>query len=163
MTLPSGEGSIRVMRLDNRAASIITIEQLDINGTWSGTFTFTSIDITDQKAAEEEGCSTAFARALVGVPLPATLDVSVDDSGRGTATLVVDASDEFEDGGTDSLSYSVTQQGGSVTFEPIDGEGMSTMSATVNRDGTMLAMKGTTGASGNGWRMTAVMSVSKPE
>lgn len=85
MTLPSGEGSIRVMRLDNRAASI------------------------------------------------------------------------------DSLSYSVTQQGGSVTFEPIDGEGMSTMSATVNRDGTMLAMKGTTGASGNGWRMTAVMSVSKPE
>lgn len=159
--LPSGEGAIRVMRLDNRAASIITIEHIDINGSWSGTFTITEIEITDEEAASEEGCSIVLADALKGIPLPMTMDILVDATGQGTASMFVDISAAIEDASSEPQGFRVSQSGSSVTFEPTDGG--SPMHATVSKEGGSLVMKGTASDSGEGWRMSAVFTLTKPE
>ena len=60
-------------------------------------------------------------------------------------------------------SFTVSQKGSVVTFEPISGGGSGTMTATVTRQGATLVMKGKTVAIGKGWKMNAVFTVSKPE
>ncbi len=162
VALPKDEGTIKITRTDNEAGSLITIEPLDINGTWSGTFTFTDFEITDQEAAEEEGCSAFIAQQLMGKPLPMTIQITVDEMGQGTATMNIDASALGEDAESSPQTFSVRQKGSAVTFEPTSGEGMGTMNATVNKEGSALAMKGTTVASGSGWKMTASFSAGKP-
>jgi hypothetical protein len=65
---------------------------VDINGTWTGTFTFHDIVIEEagRKKADEEGCDLAILEALEDAPLPATLKVTESD-GTGTAVLIIDA------------------------------------------------------------------------
>ncbi len=161
LALPKDEGSIRVTRTDNRAASVITIDRINISGTWTGTFTFTGFEITDQKAAEEEGCSALIAEQLVGTPFPMTIRIDADEMGSGTAVMTIDASSLGDDASADPQSFTVTQSGREVTFEPTGGS-FNRMNATVSRDGQTLSMEGTTGASGSGWKMTAVFTASKP-
>lgn len=161
VTLPEDKGTITVTRLDSGAASLITIEQLDINGTWSGTYTLTNLTITDEQAAEEEGCSVAIAQALVNRPLPATLEITVDEAGQGSGVLTIDASSLGNDAEADPNAVTVSQSGSQVmiTF----GEtGVEPMVMTVTRSGDTLSLKGGMDGGGPGFTWTAVMSFTKP-
>jgi hypothetical protein len=164
VTLPEDKGTIKVTRLDNGAASLITIERIDINGMWSGTFTVTDVIITDQKAAEEEGCSAAIFEAMKGQALPMTMDVVVDDSGQGTGDMFIDMSSFAEDGeaSTEPKTLGLSYSGSTITFDA-QGGGVSSMSATVSRQGDSFVMKGTMSAGGPGFTMKAVFTLSKPE
>ncbi|MHB1341267.1 MAG: S8 family serine peptidase [Coriobacteriia bacterium] len=163
VTLPEDKGTIKVTRLDNGAASVITIESIDINGAWSGTFTVTNVTITDQEAAEKEGCSAAIMNAIKGKPLPMTLDVTVDESGQGSGVMLIDMSSLDEDGETTSepQTIGISYSGSTVTFSP-QGEGISSMTASVSRDGDTYVMNGTLSGGGSGWTMAAVFKLSKP-
>jgi hypothetical protein len=163
VTLPEDKGTIVVTRLDSGARSVITVEQFDINGAWSGTFTVTDVTITNQKAAEEEGCSAAIFEAMKGTPFPMTLDVTVDEAGQGTGAMFIDLSSMSEDGEVDSTpqTIGISMSGNKITFTTAGG-GVSRMTATVSRSGDNLEMKGDMGANGSGWTMKAVFSLSKP-
>ena len=136
----------------------------DINGTWTGTFTFTDFEITDESAAEEEGCTPVNAQELIGKPLPMTIEITVDEIGQGTATMLIDGS-LFGESEDRPQSFTVIQNGSAVTFEPtVTGlSGLRTMNATVTPKGTRLSMKGRTFASGLGWKMNAAFTVGKPQ
>jgi len=161
VTLPEDKGTIKVTRLDNGAASVIDIEQYDINGTWTGTYTLTNLTITDEEAAEEEGCSLAFAQALLNKPLPATLEVSVGEDGQGAGVLTIDPSAVSEDATADPNDVSISQQGSTVTLT-FGETGVEPMTMTITRNGDTLSMSGGIGGGGPGFTWTAVMSFSKP-
>ncbi|MBF4509225.1 MAG: S8 family serine peptidase [Aeromicrobium sp.] len=161
VTLPEDKGTIKVTRLDSGAASLITIEQLDINGTWSGTYTVTDITITDQETAEEQGCSLAIAEALIGKPLPATLDITVDESGQGSGVLTIDASALGEGAEADPNAVTISQSGSQVTITFAEG-GINPAVLTVTRSGDTLTMSGGMGGSGPGYTWTASLSFTKP-
>lgn len=163
VTLPDDKGTIVVTRLENGAKSIITIEQIDINGAWSGTFTVTDVTITDQKAAEDEGCSAAIFEAMKGQPFPMTLDVTVDESGQGTGAMFIDMSAMAEDGEASSepQTVGISMSGTSITFTTAGG-GVRSMTATASRSGDTLLMNGTMSAGGSGWTMKAVFKLTKP-
>ena len=165
VTLSKDEGTILVKRLDNGAASLITIEKFDINGLWSGKFTITDVTITDQKAAEKEGCSAAILNAIKGRPLPATMDVTVDESGQGSSVLQIDASSLQGDGKSSAkpVGFGVNYTGGSIVFEPQGGgSGISGMTATVSRaSANSLAMSGVMSGGGKGWTMKASVKLTK--
>ncbi len=164
VTLPEDKGTIVVTRLENGAKSVITIEQIDINGAWSGTFTVTDVTITDQKAAEEEGCSAVIMDAMKGKALPMTLDVTVDESGQGSGQMFIDMSSlsDGEDGVSSSpQTVGISYSGSTVTFSP-QGEGISSMTASVARQGETYVMNGTLAGGGKGWTMRAVFKLTKP-
>ncbi|MGB4593034.1 MAG: S8 family serine peptidase [Coriobacteriia bacterium] len=163
VTLAEDKGTIKVTRLDNGAASLITIESIDINGDWTGTFTVTNVLITDQKAAEKEGCSTAIMDALKGKALPMTLDVTVDESGQGSGVMLIDVSSlsEGSENSSEPQTIGISYSGTTVTFSP-QGEGVSSMTATVTRSGDNYVMNGTMAGGGSGWTMTAVFKLTKP-
>ncbi len=163
VTLPEDKGTIVVTRLENGAKSVITIESIDINGSWKGTFTVTNVTITDQKAAEKEGCSAAIMDALKGKALPMTLDVTVDESGQGSGVMLIDMSSLSEDGSTSSepQTIGISYSGSTITFSP-QGEGVSSMTASVSRTGDNYVMNGTLSGGGSGWTMKAVFKLTKP-
>lgn len=164
VTLPEDKGTVKVTRLDNNAASVITIESIDINGNWSGTFTVTNVTITDEKAAQEEGCSAAIMDAMKGKPLPMTLDVTVDESGQGSAVMLIDMSSLSEDGddvSSEPQTVGISYSGSTITFSP-SGAGVSNMTASVSRDGDNYVMNGALGGGGKGWTMAAVFKLTKP-
>ncbi|MDZ4170275.1 MAG: S8 family serine peptidase [Coriobacteriia bacterium] len=165
VTLPKDEGVITVRRTDNDAASIITVEKFDINGSWSGVFTITEFTITDQKAAEEEGCSAAILSALKGKKIPMTMDITVDESGQGSGTGLIDVGslDPDDDVTSNPTQYGISYSGSTITYEPQSGEGVSSMKATVSRQGENLVQKGTLTGGGKGWRLKAVFTLSKPD
>ena len=165
VTLPKNKGTIKVTRLDNGAASLITIEQYDINGKWSGTYTITDLQVTDQDAAEEEGCSLAIAEGLKGKPLPMTMDITADESGNGSAVVQIDVSSLSTDEGkatSEPRTLALTYSGSTITFQP-GGSGASSMTGVVSREGDHLVMKGSSSAKGKGWSMKAAFTLSKPE
>lgn len=164
VTLPQDKGTIVVTRLDNGAKSIITVEQFNINGPWSGTFTVTDVVITDQEAAEKEGCSAAIFEAMKGQPFPMTLDVTVDDAGQGTGAMLIDMSSMAEDGEASSSPQTVgiSMSGTNITFSTAGG-GVRSMTATVSRSGDNLVMNGNMGAGGSGWTMKAIFTLTKPD
>lgn len=167
VTLPEDKGVIRVSRKDNGGASLITIERIDINGEWSGSFTITNVEITDQEAAEEEGCSVALLDAMKGKPFPMTMDVAVDEGGQGTANTFIDVSSMNSGGGDGDVSsepqvWGVSYSGTTIEFTPQEAQGISSLSATVSREGETHVMKGNMTGGGAGWRMTAVFTLKQP-
>lgn len=163
VSLPEDKGVITVTRLDTGAKSVITIDKIDINGSWTGTLTFTSINITDQEAAENEGCSLAMLQGLVGKPMPMTMDVSVDEDGQGTAVLLLDASAISEDAESSPTTMNISYVGRTITFDISGSEGVSSMTATVSRSGTDLAMKGSMDGGGPGYTISASFTLAKPD
>ena len=164
VTLPEDKGTIVVTRIENGAKSIITVEQLDINGAWSGTFTVTDVTITDQKAAEDEGCSAALMQGMVGKALPMTLDVTVNEAGQGSGVMLIDVSSLSEDGDVSSepQTVGISFDGSTVTFD-MQGGGVSSMTGRVSRSGDNLVMKGSMSGGGSGWTMKAVFTLTKPD
>lgn len=164
VSLPKDQGTIKVTRTDNSAASVINIERIDINGNWSGTFTITDVQITDQAAAEEEGCSLVIVDAMKGKPLPMTLDATVDEGGQGSGVMLIDVSvlnEGDEEGGFSSepQMVGISYVGDTVTFTPDDGG--ITMTAKVKRDGDNYVMQGSATGAGSGWKMIAAFTLSK--
>ena len=164
VTLPEDKGTIVVTRLDNGAKSIITVEQLDINGAWSGTFTVTDVTITDQEAAEEEGCAAALMEGMKGKALPMTLDVTVDEAGQGAGVMFIDMSSLSEDGeaSNEPQTVGISFDGTTITFDMQAG-GVTSMTATVSRSANNLVMKGNLAGGGAGWTMKAVFTLTKPD
>ena len=167
VTLPKDSGTILVKRLDNGAASLITIESFNINGKWSGTFTVTDVTVTDEEAAKAEGCGAALYSALKGKALPMTMDVTADESGNGSADILIDVSSLNKNGeGTTSSEpqrFGLTYAGSTVTFDVSGSKGVTSMSGEVSRgSGDDLVMKGLLTGGGKGWSIRAVFSVMKP-
>lgn len=165
VTLPKDEGSIRVKRDDNGAASLITVEKIDINGAWSGTFTVTDVTITDQEAAEGEGCSAALLQALKGKALPMTMNVTCDESGQGSAVTLIDVGSlnpEGEGGSSEPQTWGLSYNGSTIEFSPQDAQGVSSLTAGVSRNGDSHVMKGSMTGGGAGWSMKAVFTLTKP-
>ncbi len=161
VTLPKDRGTIKVTRLDNGAASVIDIEQYDINGTWTGTYTLTNLTITDAEAAEKEGCSLAFAEALLNKPLPATLEITVNEDGQGDGVLSIDPSSLSEDADAQPNAVGISQRG-SVVNLTFGETGVEPMAMPISRSGDTLTMTGSMGGGGPGFSWTAVMTFSKP-
>ncbi len=145
-------------------------EQIDVNGKWTGTFTVTDVSIDPklraeaEKAAEEEGCDLTDAlNQLVGKAVPMTLDISVDDKGKGTATVFIDYSVIKDKNGkplkSEPSSADVTYAGNRLEFVSEDGQGA--MAGTASRNGDVLTIRGTTSVGGEGVTMTGVWTVSR--
>jgi hypothetical protein len=187
---PEHPTTITVTRTDNGAASVITLEQIDLNGSWTGTYTITDITV-DQDAlstltSEEssssdnlaEGCSGGAAMAAVlavldqlkGQPIPMTMDVTADmEAGTGQAVITLDPSgldlgEGVTTGEPESTTIPFTFASPALTFQLPSSEGSTTsMTGTVSQKDDTFVIDGTMTSSGTGFSMTAVFKVTKPK
>lgn len=121
----------------------------ELNGEWLGTFTITDLtfDAETAQAAEEQGCSLALIQALQGMPLPLSMDISVDPGGKtGTATMLLDVS-SLDTSGTGDVSsepqtFTFTIDGNTLNFNVSESDTPGSMSGTVARQGPSLVMTG---------------------
>jgi hypothetical protein len=164
-----GDGAVlTITRKDNDASSVITFEKFDLNGIWNGTFTITDIilDETGKQAAAEQGCNLDFIEALKGAVFPLRLDITVDEGGNGTGTMLLDTSSVSEEGGgsAQTMDLSVTYAGNTVDFQVMSSEmAGATMTGAVSRKGDALVMEGSFSATDQGITMTAAWTVTKQE
>ena len=149
----------------------VTMGPMDINGSWSGSLTFTEInmDAAAEKKASDEGCDLAILEALRGKELPMTLDLVADKEGKGKGTFVIDASslDTGSDNGSSTTSEPTTLPlvygQGLITFDFGDqcSGGTCTMTGTpavVNGDDTI---KGAMSFEGSGYSARAEWTVTR--
>jgi hypothetical protein len=165
---PPEAGKITVSRADNQAGSLITIADIDVNGDWAGTFTFTdfTVDEAAQAQAKDQGCDLSALEALKGQALPMTLELKVDQGETGTATYEIDTSSiKGSDGKpTESSPQTspVTYKGSLLTFKLADTSGaVSKMSGLVSQNGGTDTINGTVSISGQGFSATGVWTVTK--
>ena len=190
VTVPNEVAEITVTRNDNGAASVISFEQIDLNGTWVGTYTFTDMTV-DQDALQaqtqeatssadtpEEGCAggagiaAAFAvlDKLKGVPIPMTMEITADmNAGTGEAVITVDLSsldlgEGVDVGDPQPTTVPFTFAGQVLTFQLPTAEGSAnTMKATVSKQGDAYVLTGTAAGSGTGYSMTVAVKATKQE
>jgi hypothetical protein len=164
-------GTITVYRQDNKAGSRISLERVDINGHWQGTITFGEINV-DQSAMSEEdkqGCDFSVLDKLKGKTVPMTLDITVDDSGNGTATVLLDlatlnegASEEEGKFVSEPWDTQITYVGNTITFMMGEQQGMSTsMTGNVIGEPGDWHIDGALTASGTGYSMKATWRVAR--
>ncbi len=165
---PPEVGVIIVRRDDNKAASRIAIETIDVNGSWAGTFTLTSLDLDPamEEQAKEEGCDVAILQGLLGKALPMTLELSVDPNSSGTSIYWIDVSSLKDADGkamtSEPQEAPVTYKGNLLTFKLDATSGVATkMSGAVSRSGAVATIKGTISLSGEGYSAKAVWTVTK--
>jgi len=165
---PPEEGVIIVRRSDNKAGSRIAIETIDVNGSWAGTFTLTSLDLDPamEEKAKEEGCDVAILQGLLGKPLPMTLDLAVDPDSAGTSTYWIDVSSLKDAEGASMTSEPqeapVSYKGNLLTFQLDGSSGVATkMSGSVSRSGQVVTINGTITISGEGYSARAVWTVTR--
>lgn len=163
VTLPKDEGVITVRRLDNDAASVITIERFDINGPWSGSFTITDVQVSDEDAAKEEGCSLALLSELKGKAAPMTMNINVDEGGQGSGEGLIDFASIIGEGESETQEYGVKLNGSTIDYTVKGGGKGYSMSATVKREGENLVQNGTLSLSASGIKLKAVFTLSKPD
>jgi len=184
ITDPKNPTTITVTRKDSGAASVITLEQFDLNGSWSGTLTFTDFtadpDAVPSSVPEgeinEEGCNLALMASIMeklkGLPLPLTMDITADESGSGTAITVIDMSalaSQLNEGGEGTVTPTnepqtipFTLSGNTLTFQVEQSSGGTTaMTGMVSRQGNTLVITGTMAGGGTGYTFKAVWSVTK--
>ncbi|MBI4728227.1 MAG: S8 family serine peptidase [Acidobacteria bacterium] len=136
VTLTKDTATISVRRLDNGAASVITIEVIDLNGHWAGTFTITKIEFAAGTAGK--GGVPGLLRALIGKAVPMTLDVTADVGGGGSVTLAVSGFG----GVKGSLETGPLQwSGNSLSFST---QGVTTWKGRASREGDAEVITGTT-------------------
>jgi hypothetical protein len=165
---PPDAGKITVSRLDNQAGSLISIENIDVNGNWAGTFTLTDItlDAAAQAQAKDQGCDLSILEALKGQALPMTLDLNVDQGQTGTSTYEIDTSSIK---GADGKSTTPTPQeapvtytGSLLTFKLAATSGAVTkMTGVVSQSAATATINGTISISGKGYTAKAVWTVTK--
>ncbi len=157
------DATITVTRSDTGASSVISLTRFDVNGSWTGTVTYTGIT-GDPAAASDGGCSLADLQALLNKPFPMGLEVTVDEKGSGTAVVTVDLSSlnkKNETWSMDPLSFSVHLFGRDLAFDEATVEAATvTMIGHVSRQGDGLLMTGPLIFNGGGaeavaeWRVT---------
>ncbi len=163
--IPGDMAVITVTRKDNDASSVITFEKFDLNGIWTGSLTITDIifDEAGEQAAAEQGCDLRqVIAALKGQTFPNRLDISVDESGNGTAIMLLDFSALDEDASAEPMNWAVSYAGSTVNFQSESSSaGAGSMTATVARNGETLVMEGTLVLADQGITMTASWTVTK--
>ena len=186
----AGAPTITVTRKDSGAASVISFEQLDLNGTWTGILTVTDFNIDQSTATSAaggsdseglEGCNMAAIAAafekLKNQPIPMTMDITADTaSGKGTAVMSLDMSslqaqlnegtDEGDQGSTtvsnEPQTIPFTLSGDTLTFNPDAQTGVTqSMTGTVKAQGKSAVIDGTMTAAGTGYSMKAVWTVTQ--
>jgi hypothetical protein len=149
----------------------VTMGPMDINGSWSGSLTFTEInmDAAAEKKASDEGCDLAVLEALRGKEMPMTLDLTANKEGKGKGTFVIDASslNTGSDNGSSTTSEPTTlplvYEQGLITFDFGDqcSGGTCTMTGTpavVNGEDTI---KGAMSFAGSGYSARAEWTVTR--
>lgn len=151
----------------------VTKGLMDINGSWTGTLTFTDItvDADAQKEAQDQGCDIAILEALRGKPLPMTLDLTADKAGVGEGTFVIDATSinpaDSTDGGDSSpepVTLPLTYAKGLITFDFGDqcgGGSTCGMTGTPAVVSGVDTIKGTLSVSGSGYSGKAEWTVTR--
>jgi hypothetical protein len=174
--------TLTVTRKDSGAASVITFEKVDLNGHWEGTLTITDITLPTQTTSAQsvQGCSpeliTGLLEYLKNKPMPLTMDITADKSGKGTVVWLLDMESVIKklntEEGTDISAtnkpetFTFTVSGNTLTFQVQDqlAEGVTaTMTGTVSQQGGAAVIDGTMTASTNGFSETAVWTVTKKE
>lgn len=153
----------------------VTKGLMDINGSWTGTLTFTDItvDADAQKEAEDQGCDIAIVEALRGKSLPLTLDLTADKAGDGEGTFLVDTSsiNTGSDNGTTSspepTTLALKYAAGLITFD--FGDQCSGSGSTCAMNGTAAVVngvdtiKGMMSFSGSGYSAAAEWVVTRDQ
>ena len=166
--------TITVTRKDSGAASVITLEKIDINGHWEGTITFSDMTVDTAVAegsADAQGCDLSMLDLIKGKTVPMTIDFTVDDTGSGQATLLLDMATlntgQSEDQGkfvSEPFTTQVTYSGSTITFVMGEQSGVaSSLSGTVARQGEGFVITGSLTAKGSGLSLTAPWTVTKQE
>jgi hypothetical protein len=113
----------------------------DLNGRWEGSLTVTSYS---GEPWEQRGLTSALLDRIQGIPIPATMEMKVDDSGVGTGQMIVSATSlgaEFDIG---TSNMAVTISGTTVVFQPDSWPwGVPTMTGEVSGDTGGLTIEGT--------------------
>jgi hypothetical protein len=138
------------------------IGPLDINGLWTGSYTFAAIDVPPEAESElqAQGCSVAELKALEGKPLPMTLDITVDAQGKGTAVLFVDFSSVSSDASSEPQTVSVSYVGDTVILTADDG---TEIKGQVSSQGGRLVISGTQTQADQGITVTSAWQVTQAE
>jgi hypothetical protein len=128
----------------------VTKGLMDINGSWSGTLTFTdiSVDAAAQKEAEDQGCDIAIIEALKDQELPLSLTLTADKEGKGQGIFLIDTS-KINLGGSDPSStpsppkpttLALVYAKGVITFD--FGDQCSGSNSTCSMEGTPSVVAG---------------------
>jgi len=122
----------------------------------------------EAKSAEDQGCNLAILEALKGKPLPMTMDITVDESGKGQAVTLIDVSslaagsDSGESASSQPQTWPLTYSGSSLIFDvPSSGGNATRMTGTVASEGSDYVTKGTLSGSGPGFSYKGVWTVGK--
>jgi len=164
VTVTDEWAAITVRRGDNGAASVITIETIDLNGHWVGTFTIGAITLPEgaEEQAEEEGCDLSVLKELEGTSMPMTMDITADPGGGGMATVFVDSSSISEDGeGGEPQTKAIQWNGNSLTMDLSDDTGIGTLSGRASRQGNAEVIVGTWSSSNEGITMSGSWTVTR--
>lgn len=156
---PKNPTTIVVTRKDTGAASVITLDQIDLNGFWEGSLIITNIELSPEaqeafgQLAENppedlEGCDLssipAVLEQLEGKPCPMTLDITAQEDGTGTVMLFIDFSPLGEVAeAQEPAQVPMTWSGNSITFSATEGGQAMTLSGEASRSGDSLVMNGT--------------------
>jgi hypothetical protein len=96
-----------------------------------------------------------------------TMDVTADESGNGSADMLIDVS-ALNKGGEGDVSsspqrYGLNFSGNTVKFDVSGAKGVRSMTGQVSKDNSdNLVMHGTLTGGGKGWSIRAVFTVTKP-
>lgn len=137
----------------------------ELNGLWTGTSVFTSIDLPEIPKSGKEGCDLDIAgasKALEGKPLGTTMRFAGSRTGSGTMTLQMSHGKEAGDPVNANYRY----ENGVMTISQGTKGGHITLRGNAMRMTKGYAMRGTlTGTAGAGKaviRMSGNFSVTKP-
>ena len=84
----------------------------DLAGTWEGTVTYTSLKVEGLSDEDQ-----AMFDKVLNRELPMTMDVTVDEDGKGQAELMIDMTAADESFGTDYETLYFTYEDGKLSFE----------------------------------------------
>lgn len=162
VTLATDMGTVIVRRLDNGAASVITLDTIDLNGHWVGSLTVGSVTMPPDagQQAKEEGCDLGLLESLPGQILPMTLDIAADPGGTGTAAVTLDGSKLGQK--TSAETGSITWKGSSFTFK-LSGQGNTSLTGRASRLGDTLTITGTLISRSQGIGIEGSWTVSRKE
>lgn len=133
VTLPDYPATIIVRRTDNGAASRILVERTTLDGRWTGTITYESV--------EPPAGFTYDVSGIVGSVITAELDIAMGDGGSGTVVLSTSGTIMGQEvGGVRNGSVAVD---GDRVQMSIDFEGHIELVGTVSRAAGTPTMTGT--------------------
>ncbi|MHB0979464.1 MAG: S8 family serine peptidase [Thermoleophilia bacterium] len=164
ITVLDQTATITVRRTDNGAASVITVESIDLNGHWEGTFTIGAITLPPgaEEQAAEEGCDLSALKELEGTSMPMTMDITADPGGGGVAIVFVDSSGLSEDGGGgEPQTKPIQWNGNSLTMDMSDEGATGTLKGRAARQGDAEVITGSWSSSNQGLTMSGTWTVTK--